>query len=314
MSSHTTTAVPSAEEAARKAREIAAKLLGGSSNDTTSAVNGSAATDSAGATTGKRKRWGVAPSTTATTATTAASLPGWDQVAKKMKQDSEPVQKRVWITSTSKDRPAWHYVTYMSPKFPDLATQAQKEHGNGDDSSKTKVEIKFKGRGSSRQPALPGIPEEPLHVFLEGPEEMVEAAETMVEDLLQEAERAEVTVDVTQEEEFQNDPSIAEAAAHSMNDQQLALMANAGGGGAGGHYRPASVAQLIGQTHQAHNAANIPMTEWESEDLQVPNGVVGFIIGRGGETITSMQARTGTLGFSFSFIHSLVADYGTLIC
>jgi far upstream element-binding protein len=29
------------------------------------------------------------------------------------------------------------------------------------------------------------------------------------------------------------------------------------------------------------------------EDVHVPNGIVGFLIGRGGETISSMQARSG---------------------
>jgi far upstream element-binding protein len=53
-------------------------------------------------------------------------------------------------------------------------------------------------------------------------------------------------------------------------------------------YRPATVAQLISQ-----NPALTQMGEMMEETIDVPNGVVGFLIGRGGETISSMQARSG---------------------
>ena len=151
----------SAEEAARKAREIAARLLG--TSVAAPAAPADSQSNTASTTTGtKRKRWGVAPSagadTTATSTTMTATtlLPGMDMMAKKLQQENEPVQKRLWITNVTKERPAWHYVTHMSPKLQGIVVQCKVEHPEHKDD---KLEIQFKGRGSSRQPALPGIPE-----------------------------------------------------------------------------------------------------------------------------------------------------------
>ena len=52
-------------------------------------------------------------------------------------------------------------------------------------------------------------------------------------------------------------------------------------------YRPAPVASLI------HNPSGAMGGTLLEEQIGVPNGIVGFIIGRGGESIASMQARTG---------------------
>ena len=52
-------------------------------------------------------------------------------------------------------------------------------------------------------------------------------------------------------------------------------------------YRPAPVASLI------HNTGMVVGGTLLEEQIGVPNGIVGFIIGRGGESIASMQARTG---------------------
>jgi hypothetical protein len=53
-------------------------------------------------------------------------------------------------------------------------------------------------------------------------------------------------------------------------------------------YRPAPVASLIHNPHVGVMAGTLL-----EEQIGVPNGIVGFIIGRGGESIASMQARTG---------------------
>lgn len=119
---------------------------------------------------------------------------------------------------------------------------------------------------------------------MEGPPLLAETAEGLIEILLQEAEQAPVTIDVSQEP----DPALLDP---SQNDRQLAMMGGAHAAGANGSYRPATVAQMIGNPHAA--GADMPVGDWPSEEIHVPNGVVGFIIGRGGETITSMQARTG---------------------
>lgn len=255
-----------AEEAARKAREIAAKLLGKPISDQSKGAVGTP--------TSKKRRWGVAPS-----AAPGIVLPGMDMMTKKLKQEKEPVQKRLWITAVSRERPAWHYVTYMGPKHEEIIRKVTAENPN----EGGKLTICFRGRGSSRQPALPGIPSEPLHVFVDGPPLLAEAAEGELELLLQQAEKAEVTVDIAYEEEL-----VKSAAGSTGNPhQQLALLNSAHSA-----YTPATVAQLIGNMSKS-SAAAVSIGDWPSEEIHVPNGVVGFIIGRGGETISSLQGRTG---------------------
>jgi hypothetical protein len=238
----------SAEDAAAKAREIAAKLMGTTSSTTATAGS-------------KRKRWGVAAPAPATAVSLSAyappaELPGLDLMTKKLQQESEPIQKRLWITSSvSKERPAWHFVSYMTPQFDDIITKASAiAKTNPQD-----LQVTFKGRGSSRQPPLPGIPEEPLHVFVQGPREAAEEAEAEIELLLQQAETAEVTIDISQEPEYtRNDPNYSGG---NDNDRQLALL--------GGHanYRPATVAQLIGGNASLAASSNVPMGEWPSEEV-----------------------------------------------
>jgi hypothetical protein len=78
----------------------------------------------------------------------------------------------------------------------------------------------------------------------------------------------------------------------TMIDEEDALStaasATTASNGTADGYRPAPVASLI---HNPHAGA-MPGTLLE-EQIGVPNGIVGFIIGRGGESIASMQARTG---------------------
>ena len=75
-------------------------------------------------------------------------------------------------------------------------------------------------------------------------------------------------------------PSGAAAATASSSSgytpKPVASLLGLGGGAASGHYGPTPGS-----------------TTFVEEKIGVPNGVVGFIIGRGGESILSMQRRSG---------------------
>jgi far upstream element-binding protein len=134
------------------------------------------------------------------------------------------------------------------------------------------VKISIRGKGSSSSNANPSQSEEPLHVLLEGQMDNVLNAERLISVLL-------------------NDPEKAQA----EKDRQLALVGNGSGGGGGGGtstYTPKPVAHLIGLNGGGHYgpAAGDQVIE---EKIGIPNGFVGYIIGKGGESITSMQRKSG---------------------
>jgi far upstream element-binding protein len=259
----------SAEEALQKAREIAARLTGGG-GAAAAAANSSPATTTTSPTapapttsTTKRKRWGVAP---ASNEATGVALPGLEAAAKKLKQQEEPVSKRMWV-STTKERPESHYFVYLPSRILDLVDKI------GADGNDEKVTIQLKGRGSSREPPLPGIPEEPMHILIKGNPALVERAELMVDSLLQEADVAPV-------EELEPLDENAQSMALTVQHQQRSS-----------GYTPATVAQLIHHNPALAAVANGgPLME---EEMKVPNGIVGYLIGRGGETINMLQAKSG---------------------
>lgn len=268
----------------------------------------------------KRKRWGVMPPNEAippgtlpamsidTDATKDARAKALAAVAKAVapgaltvvaKPKPPPVTRRVWVdanTMLSDDRPAAHFVAYGNRHWNEIVEKLNKEakdknpsinvaaNGNSDKTtSEDLVTIEFKGRGASDRPPVLGMPEEPLHVHIFGPKVLVEQAELLVEDILEQAKTAPI------EEDAINARLAAEGAltaiGGSFNPTPMKAVST---------YRPASVAQLIGQ-------ANIPLEQrlldsnatLIEESIGVPNGIVGFIIGRGGENIASMQAKTG---------------------
>lgn len=250
-----------AEEAIERAKAIAARLSGESTAAPpaaqSSALDIAAAAQAALASTtlpasdgssGKRKRWGV-------DGASGEALPGLEDAAKRMKGGAEPQQRRVWVSTNT--RPASHFMLYLGQgdKLEGIASQLHPD-----------LKIELKGRGSSRTPLPPGMPEEPLHVLVEGDPSVVIQAESMVEDLLRQAETAALQQDAIEP-------------AGSTYQAPSASSATPG-------YTPAPVAALI----HGHSAAPTEMLE---EQIGVPNGLVGFIIGRGGENITSMQARSG---------------------
>ncbi len=134
------------------------------------------------------------------------------------------------------------------------------------------VKISIRGKGSSSNNETPGKPDEPLHVLLEGNQENVDNAEKLVSELLNDTEKAQ-----------------------AEKDRQLALVsANKGDGATGStsSYTPKPVAQLLGLNGAGHYGP-VAGGEVIEEKIGIPNGFVGFIIGKGGESITNMQRKSG---------------------
>ncbi|GAX22922.1 far upstream element-binding protein [Fistulifera solaris] len=243
----------SAEEALERAKMIAARLTGA---DTSTAVSSSEGSSSSR----KRSRWGL------TAEEPQAPLEMARLVAAKLSStvqnkpneataDETIIQKRIWI-KTTRERPPKHFRLFLEDKL----------HYPG-------VTVELQGRGASDKPPLPGVPEQPLHIVISGSDKtLIDQVDLSLDVLLQQAE--------------QEPPLVPPEDPDAIVDQSRALAVV--GTAASSSYRPASVAQLIGQ-------ANLPTDggDWIDEDVLVPNGVVGFIIGRGGENIASMQARTG---------------------
>lgn len=261
-----------AEEAIERAKAIAARLSGETTapvpaaptaatadaldvaNAAQAALAGALGNGSADASTSKRKRWAVSDDSNGEIA--PAALPGLEDAAKRLKANNEPQQRRVWVSTNT--RPASHFMLYLG--------QGEKLNGIVNQLGDSSLKIELKGRGSSRTAPPPGMPEEPLHVLIEGDPGVIAQAENMVEDLLRQAETAAL----------QQDAVVPASTPDSSN--AAAPTASPG-------YTPAPVAALI--------HGNPIAGQMLEEQIGVPNGVVGYIIGRGGSNITQMQARTG---------------------
>ena len=199
--------------------------------------------------------------------------------------DHESV-KKIWIPS---DRnPGYNYVGLLIGPGGSKQRELVASSGGG-------VRISIRGKGSNSkggEESVPGMPEEPLHVLLEGRKDSVDRAEKLVRELLEDSEAAD------REKARQ---------LGSMNPDQASI-----GGGASavdgvlpaGGYTPKPVAQILGQTHAGSSSLSAYGPPGSSdlgggaattleEKIGIPNGVVGFVIGRGGESIASMQRRTG---------------------
>ena len=253
-----------AEEALLRAKAIAAKLTGqeiGGASHSDETGNGTAGNPSG---TIKRKRWGVAPSIVQESVVPI--------VAKKLK--SETSNKKIWIRTT-KERGAAHFKAYFATRL--ISLQDELNEGKADDE---RVTLELQGRGSSGKP-LPGVPVEPLHILITGTDTAIAASELPVDDVLTQAEQAPVEA-VDPEEDMGPEPS-------PNYDNSMALMTTGSRYTSNSGYRPATVAQLI-SGNPIHHVGGGDIIE---ETINVPNGMVGFLIGRGGETITSMQARSG---------------------
>lgn len=175
------------------------------------------------------------------------------------------VVKRIWIPVEK--NPGYNYIGLLIGPGGSKQRQLIEEAGGH-------VRISIRGRGSASSNPTPGKPEEPLHVLLEGRAENVQRAEEMIDELL-------------------NDSVKAQAEKDRQLAQVNAAKNEASEGGTSHQYTPKTVAQLLGigtTTSDTEKDNNIELYE---EKIGVPNGLVGFIIGKGGESITTMQRKSG---------------------
>lgn len=295
MSTDATTA----EEAAAKAKEIASRLMSNamaaSSNQADSSTT---ATATKAPTERKRKRWGSAADSVAPA---VEALPGLAEAARKRQMQiqqgvgSSPTNggtntKRVWVP-TSNDKPETHFASYLKDRLPDLSSRINNDEFKGDEKNK----IELGGRGASTEVVI-GMPLEPLHILIHGSDEFIEAAVPKLDDLLVEAEKAEregPPPEAGSSHYLENSSSVDYSTALTLTRPYHSDTMAANGSRQSG-YKPATVAQLISGNPNALNPTmGVPSDELLEETINIPNGVVGFIIGRGGETISSLQARTG---------------------
>eukprot|EP00522_Entomoneis_paludosa_P000918 CAMPEP_0172471808 /NCGR_PEP_ID=MMETSP1065-20121228/68010_1 /TAXON_ID=265537 /ORGANISM="Amphiprora paludosa, Strain CCMP125" /LENGTH=805 /DNA_ID=CAMNT_0013229923 /DNA_START=68 /DNA_END=2482 /DNA_ORIENTATION=+ len=287
-----------AEEAVERAKAIAARIQQEHSGATSATTPTAEPSTTGTKTSGKRRRWGLAPEGVASEPI-ANDRSGEGSDAKKAKagdapKEQELLTKRMWI-STSSYRPAAHYVGFMKDELEEVHKNLPVNEESGE-----KVLAALEGRGSGGKPPTPGMPLEPLHILLQATSpSLLTRAELLVDDLLQRAEEATVHPDLiaaAAAEEAKNSENAQESAEKkkkSITSTSLALatiqdptmsIRNTS-------YKPASVAQLIGQVN--HGGPGADASDWIEEIVPVPVGVVGFIIGKGGENIASMQGRTG---------------------
>ena len=176
--------------------------------------------------------------------------------------------KKIWIPTDK--NPGYNYVGLLIG--PGGSKQRELVSSSGGN-----VKISIRGKGSKGSEVVPGQPEEPLHVLLEGKQENVNNAEKLVRELLEDSEAAD------------------KEKARQLGSMNPTDDSNAGSG-AGSAYTPKPVSQILGgmsgSTALSAYGPGVGETQVE-EKIGIPNGVVGFIIGRGGESITSMQRRTG---------------------
>ncbi len=185
--------------------------------------------------------------------------------------------KKIWIPADK--NPGYNYVGLLIG--PGGSKQRELVASSG---GNVKISIRGKGSNSNKggdHATTSGADEEPLHVLLEGKQENVDRAELLVRELLEDSEAAD-------KEKARQLGSMNPDAEHKI-------------GGSGG-YTPKPVAQILGLGGMMAGStalsaygpdASAAATTQVEEKIGIPNGVVGFIIGRGGESIASMQRRTG---------------------
>ena len=140
------------------------------------------------------------------------------------------------------------------------ATQKQLQEMSG-------AKILIRGQGSQREGAPPsGHPDDDdkLHVSIEGTDEAVDKAYREVEKILFNPEQA-----------------------MRLKQEQLSSLENLKRGGDGtSMYGPGTSSSSLGMSSGTGDEYQV--------EIHVPNGVVGTIIGKGGETTKRIQAMTGT--------------------
>jgi len=245
----------------------------------------------------KRKRWGSAPAAT-TTPLVAEALPGLTEAKRKQQQAAAskpdgPSTKRVWVPTT-RELPETHFFSFLKERLPELSARI---NSTSDFKGDEQNGMELGGRGAATKTVF-GMPLEPMHVTIKGSDPFIAAAAPRLEELLAEGERAE---------REGPPPEYDGKALEDSNEDKYSSLALTltrpyyQGDNASkpkSEYRPATVAQLISGNpdvlgdlgNGSGPDGNVELLE---EAIRIPNGVVGFIIGRGGETISSMQARSG---------------------
>ena len=115
---------------------------------------------------------------------------------------------------------------------------------------------------------------EGLHVHLEGSPECVDSADSMISELLRDPRKAD-------EEKARQLGGVTGA----IDGAGLATSKST--------YIPQPVASLTGNGGGGHYGPSPGNDQFVEEKIGVPNGVVGYLIGRGGENIISMQRKSG---------------------
>ena len=190
----------------------------------------------------------------------ASLIPGLGE-SKRARTSSCECTKKIAIPQ--EENPGYNYVGLLIG--PGGSKQRELVAASGGD-----VKISIRGsKATGGGPEAAGGSEEPLHVLLEGSTSCVTKAEVLVRELLEDSD-----------------------AADKEKARQLSIV---GGGDSG--YTPKPVAQLLGLGGTGSTPASAygpqPGEDSVEEKIGVPNNIVGLIIGRGGESITSMQRRTG---------------------
>jgi len=252
----------------------------------------------------KRKRWGsVASPMSISQSDVTDALPGLAEAKLKQKQQqnqhatvetSGPSSKRIWVP-TSRQKPETHFSSFLAERLPELLTIINDKECVGGEQNK----LELSGRGASTIQVL-GMPLEPMHIMIHGSKPFIAKAAPRLEELLAEGEQADL--EGPPPEHLPDDGNdVDEKEDKYSNSSALTLTrpyyegSSTTGRSSQSSYKPATVAQLISNNPDVlvDMCSGSVGTELLEEMIKIPNGVVGFIIGRGGETINSMQARSG---------------------
>jgi len=281
-----------------------------------------AAAEDSTAMSGKRKRWGAddLPSSslppplavsatpvhhvstsgsTISDAVAAALAAPIDAYGKRLKPSSsasaapssnDAVSKKIWIPVDK--NPGFNYIGLLIGPGGSKQRELVQESGGG-------VKISIRGRGSSSSSSsstptastvVTGAPEEPLHVLLEGSTESVAKAERLIQELLYDSHKAQLEkdrqlgiVNSTKNNSSSNETSLTHDGTTSTSSITTTTST----------YQPKPVAQLLGLTTAPQTSIDgTDSGQRIEEKIGIPNGFVGYIIGKGGETITTLQRKT----------------------
>jgi far upstream element-binding protein len=250
-------------DAVARAQAIAARLrgVGGATVSTNpdpptdaNAVADAALAALGQSTNSKRKRWGDDPSSNSGGGVSSLDDALAQAMSAKRVNTGQTTQK---LMIPVEKYPGYNFIGLLIGPGGSKQRELVNEAGGN-------VRISIRGKGSSSSNANPRGDEDPLHVLLEGNAENVQRAADLIEPLLNDPVKA-------QEEKDKQLKGLNSSSGYQPKPVAEILGLN----GAGGHYGPGEGAEVI------------------EEKIGIPNGFVGYIIGKGGESITSMQRKSG---------------------